>query len=450
MLERFFKLKENNTNVKTEMVAGITTFVTMAYILAVNPAILKTTGMNAGGIFTATVLAAIVGTVAMALLSNYPFALAPGMGLNAFFAFTVATKYGWQYALLAVFVEGLIFILLTSINIREAIFNAIPKNLKFAVSAGIGLFIAFIGLQGAGIVGNSDATLVSMGNISSPQAVLACLGVITIAVLTHYKVKGSILIGIISTYIMGIIAELTGWYQVNIEAGVYSLIPSSLFSLPPSLKEIALFGTLADGAAPIDYKVIFTLPFFAIVFAFLFVDLFDTLGTLIGVSSKAGYLDEKGRLPKAKQALFADSIATSVGALFGTSTTTTFVESAAGVAEGGRTGLSGMFTALFFGLALFFSPVFLAIPAFATAPALIVVGYFMLESITKIDFDDITEAVPAFVTMLAMPLTYSISEGIAFGVISYVLINVLTKKFKKVHPVMAVLCLVFILYLGAQ
>lgn len=445
MLEKMFKLSQNKTNMKTEVVAGMTTFVTMAYILAVNPTILSTTGMNAGGIFTATVLAAIIGSLLMGILSNYPFALAPGMGLNAFFAFTVAVKFGWQYALVAVFVEGLIFILLTMVNLREAIFNSIPQNIKHAVSAGIGLFIAFIGLQGAGIVGDSPATLVTLGNIRAPQAVLACAGVIVIAVLTHYKVKGAILYGILATYGFGIIAQLTGWYVVDINAKMYSLIPSKIISLPPSLKEVIFFGNFAEGAQAIDWSVVFSLPFFGIVLAFLFVDLFDTLGTLMGVSSKVGYLDKDGRLPRIKNALFADAIATSAGAILGTSTTTTFVESAAGVAEGGRTGLTSVVTAIFFGLALFFAPVFLTVPGFATAPALIVVGYFMLDSIQKIDFSDITEAIPAFVTIVAMPLTYSISEGIAFGVISYVVINVFTAKFKKIHPVLAVLCLVFML-----
>ncbi|WP_105615581.1 NCS2 family permease [Vallitalea okinawensis] len=461
MFEKYFKLSENNTTVRKEIIAGLTTFVTMAYILAVNPGMLSATGMDAGAVFTATALAAVIGTLAMALFSNYPFALAPGMGLNAFFTFSVVLGMGksWETALFAVFVEGILFIILTAFNIREAIFNAIPKNLKYAVSAGIGLFIAFIGLQGAGIVGDNPATLVSLGNITSAQAALACFGVLIIAILSHFRVRGAILIGILITYVLGIGAELAGWYIVNPEVGAFSLIPSFANGLSvPSLEPIVFFGAFkGDGFnLALNMDEIMSLEFFAIVFAFLFVDLFDTLGTLIGVSSKAGYLDKEGKLPKAKQALFADSLATTAGAVLGTSTTTTYVESAAGVAEGGRTGLTGVVVAILFTLALFLSPIFLAIPAFATAPALIIVGFFMLDGVKHIEFDDFSEAVPAFITMIAMPLTYSISEGIVFGVVSYVIINGIIwivglfsgkEKANKIHPVLAVLCLIFLWYL---
>lgn len=450
-LNRIFRLKENNTNVKTEVIAGITTFMTMAYILAVNPSILSEAGMDSGAVFTATALAALVSTLLMAALSNYPFVLAPGMGLNAYFAYTVVLQmgYSWEMALAAVFLEGLIFIALSLTNVREAIFNAIPMNLKHAVSVGIGLFIAFIGLQNAKVVVGS-ATLVSVFSFKSSVAngtfnsvgitvVLALVGVLITGVLVVKNVKGNILWGILVTWILGIICQLTGLYQINPELGMFSLLPdfSGGISVP----------SMAPTFMHMDFSAIFSLEFLIIIFAFLFVDLFDTLGTLIGVASKADMLDKDGKLPRIKGALLSDAIGTSLGAVFGTSTTTTYVESAAGVSEGGRTGLTAVVAAILFGLALFLSPIFLAIPSFATAPALIVVGFLMLTSITKIDFADYTEAIPAYICIIAMPFMYSISEGIAMGVISYVVINLATGKVKdkRISILMYVLAILFVL-----
>ncbi|POP31449.1 guanine permease, partial [Lactonifactor longoviformis] len=388
-LEKIFHLKENHTTVKTEVVAGITTFMTMAYILAVNPNILGETGMDSGAVFTATALAALIATLLMAAFSNYPFVLAPGMGLNAYFAYTVVMQmgYSWQMALAAVFTEGIIFIILSLTNVREAIFNAIPMNLKHAVSVGIGLFIAFIGLQNAKIVVGS-ATLVSVYSFKGAlgdgtfrsvgiTVVLALIGVLITAILVAKNIKGNILWGILATWVLGIICELTGLYVPDAELGMFSVIPSFAGGLSvPSL---------APTFMHMDFKGIFSVNFLVIIFAFLFVDLFDTLGTLIGVASKADMLDKDGKLPKIKGALMADAVGTSVGAVLGTSTTTTFVESAAGVSEGGRTGLTSVVAAILFGLSLFLSPIFLAIPSFATAPALIIVGFLMITSITKIN-----------------------------------------------------------------
>lgn len=450
-LEKIFHLKENHTDVKTEVIAGLTTFMTMAYILAVNPNILSATGMDRGAVFTATALAALVATLLMAALSNYPFVLAPGMGLNAYFAYTVVLQMGytWEMALAAVFIEGIIFIVLSLTNVREAIFNAIPMNLKHAVSVGIGLFIAFIGLQNAKIVVGS-ATLVSVysfkgaladGTFSSVgiTVLLALIGVLITGILVVKNVKGNILWGILITWVLGIICQLTGLYQINPELGMFSLLPdfSSGIGVP----------SLAPTFMHLDFSGVFSLNFLIIMFAFLFVDLFDTLGTLIGVASKADMLDKEGKLPRIKGALLSDAIGTSLGAIFGTSTTTTFVESAAGVSEGGRTGLTGVVAAILFGLALFLSPIFLAIPSFATAPALIVVGFLMITSITKIDFDDFTEAIPAYICIIAMPFMYSISEGIAMGVISYVVINLATGKAKdkRISTLMYILAVLFVL-----
>lgn len=450
-LEKIFHLKENRTDVKTEVIAGLTTFMTMAYILAVNPNILSEAGMDRGAVFTATALAALVATLLMAAFSNYPFVLAPGMGLNAYFAYTVVLQMGytWEVALAAVFIEGIIFIVLSLTNVREAIFNAIPMNLKHAVSVGIGLFIAFIGLQNAKIVVGS-ATLVSVfsfkgaienGTFNSVgiTVVLALVGVLITGILVVKNVKGNILWGILITWLLGILCQLTGLYQVNPELGMFSLLPdfSNGISVP----------SMAPTFMHLDFSGIFSLNFLIVMFAFLFVDLFDTLGTLIGVASKAEMLDKDGKLPRIKGALMSDAIGTSLGAIFGTSTTTTFVESAAGVSEGGRTGLTGVVAAILFGLALFLSPIFLAIPSFATAPALIVVGFLMITSITKIDFDDFTEAIPAYICIIAMPFMYSISEGIAMGVISYVVINLATgrMKEKKISVLMYVLAVLFVL-----
>lgn len=450
-LDKLFHLKENRTDVKTEVIAGITTFMTMAYILAVNPNILGETGMDSGAVFTATALSAFIATILMAVFANYPFVLAPGMGLNAYFAYTVVLQmgYSWKTALAAVFVEGLIFILLSLTKVREAIFNAIPMNLKHAVSVGIGLFIAFIGLQNAKIVVDG-ATLVSvysfknsvkngLFNSEGITVLLALIGILITGILVVKGIKGNILWGILITWGLGIICQLTGLYQVNPEIGMYSLLPdfSKGISIP----------SLAPTFMQMDFKGLLSLDFFVIMFAFLFVDMFDTLGTLIGVASKADMLDKDGKLPKIRGALLADAVGTSVGAVLGTSTTTTFVESASGVAEGGRTGLTAIVSAILFGLSLFLSPIFLAIPSFATAPALVVVGFLMLTSITKIDFSDFTEALPAYIAIIAMPFMYSISEGIAMGVISYVVINLATgkAKTKKITALMYVLAILFVL-----
>ena len=455
MLEKFFKLSENGTDVRTEIVAGITTFMTMAYILAVNPKVLSATGMDHGAVFTATALASLIGTLLMALLANYPFALAPGMGLNAYFAYTVVLGMGytWQVALTAVFVEGIVFIVLSLTNVREQIFNAIPMNLKSAVSVGIGLFIAFIGLQNAHIV-IGGATLVELFSLDGYNSstgleatasdvgitvLLAIIGVVITGILVIKNVKGNILWGILITWLLGIICQFTGLYVPNPDVSCYSLLPD--FSNGLSIPSLApIFGKL-------QFDGIFTLDFAVVVFAFLFVDMFDTIGTLIGVSSKANMLDEEGKLPQIKGALLADAIATTAGAVLGTSTTTTFVESASGVTEGGRTGLTAVTTAILFGLSLFLSPIFLAIPSFATAPALIIVGFYMLTNVVNIDFNDIAEAIPCYICILAMPFFYSISEGISMGVISYVALNLITGKVKdkKISGLMYVLAVLFIL-----
>ena len=455
MLEKFFKLSENGTDVRTEIVAGITTFMTMAYILAVNPNVLSATGMDHGAVFTATALASLIGTLLMALFANYPFALAPGMGLNAYFAYTVVLGMGytWQVALTAVFVEGIVFIVLSLTNVREQIFNAIPMNLKSAVSVGIGLFIAFIGLQNAHIV-IGGATLVELFSLDGYNSstgleatvsdvgitvLLAIIGVVITGILVIKNVKGNILWGILITWLLGIICQFAGLYVPNPDVSCYSLLPD--FSNGLSIPSLApIFGKL-------QFDGIFTLDFAVVVFAFLFVDMFDTIGTLIGVSSKANMLDEEGKLPQIKGALLADAIATTAGAVLGTSTTTTFVESASGVTEGGRTGLTAVTTAILFGLSLFLSPIFLAIPSFATAPALIIVGFYMLTNVVNIDFNDIAEAIPCYICILAMPFFYSISEGISMGVISYVALNLITGKVKdkKISGLMYVLAVLFIL-----
>lgn len=426
MLEKFFQLKENNTTVRTEILAGITTFMTMAYILAVNPGILSATGMDKNALFTATAIASVIATLVMALFAKLPFALAPGMGLNAFFAFTVVLGMGhsWQFALTAVFLEGIIFIILTAFNIRELIVNAIPMSMKHAVSAGIGLFIAFIGLQNAGVIVNNDAVLVGLGNMGSASVILALCGVVLTGVLLALKVKGALLIGIFVVTVAGIPFSVT------------HLPESSLVTLPPSIAPIFM---------KFEFKEIFTLDMLIVLFTFLFVDMFDTVGTLVGVSDKAGMLDKQGRVPRVKQALFADAIGTTAGAMLGTSTVTTYVESAAGVAEGGKTGLTSLSVAGMFVIALFFAPVFTMVPGAATAPALVLVGFFMMSPILKINFDDYTESIPAFLTIIMMPLTYSIAEGIVFGMLSYVLLKVLTGKQKDLTVVMVVLAALFIL-----
>ncbi len=448
MLEKTFKLKENGTDVKTEVIAGITTFMAMAYILAVNPNILSASGMNPQAILIATALSAFIGTFCMAFMANYPFALAPGLGLNAYFAYTVCGSmgYSWQFALFAVFIEGLIFVVLSVTPVREAIFNAIPLQLKKGVSVGIGLFVAFIGLQNGKVV-VGGATLVTLApfkaefHTTGAWALLTIIGVLIIAVLHVKKVKGAILIGIFATWILGILFELTGLYTPDAANGFYSTIPSSFtdFSFA-SIGET--FGACFSSAA---FEAFNALDFIVIMFAFLFVDVFDTLGTLIGCADKADMLDKEGKLPRIRPALLADAIATSCGAVLGTSTTTTFVESSSGVSAGGRTGLASVVTGLLFLVSLILSPLFISIPSFATAPALVFVGFLMMGSITGIDLKDPTEAIPAFLALLIMPLVYSISDGICIGVISYVVINLFSGNAKKIKPLMYVLAILFIL-----
>lgn len=446
MLEKLFKLNENKTNVKTEVMGGITTFMTMAYILAVNPTMLSAAGMDKTAVLIATALASFVGTILMALLANYPFALAPGMGLNAYFAFTVcgAMGYSWQVALAAVFAEGIVFIILSLTNVREAIFNAIPLNLKKGVSAGIGLFIAFIGMQGAHLVVANSSTLVSYVDFAGEFhtkgicAILALIGLIITAVLYIKNVKGSILIGILATWVLGMLCQAAGIYMVDVENGFYSLYPSF------GMTDLSTFSLTFGQVFKADFTGVSIINFIVVLFAFLFVDMFDTLGTLIGVATKADMLDKNGKLPRIKQALLADAVATSAGAVFGTSTTTTFVESSSGVAAGARTGLASVVTGLLFLVSILLSPIFCAIPGFATAPALIFVGFLMMTSVVGIDFEDLTEAIPAYLCLLSMPLMYSISEGIAIGVISYVIINLVCGKSKKITPLMYILAVLFI------
>ena len=448
MLEKLFKLKANGTSVKTEAMAGLTTFMTMAYILAVNPSILGDAGMDSTAVLLATALASFVGTACMALMANLPFALSAGMGLNAYLAYTVVLGFGysWQVALLAVFVEGIIFIILSLTNVREAIFNAIPLTLKRGVSVGIGLFIAFIGLQNAGLAVDSS-TLVTITSFtenfstSGICALLALVGLFITAALYIYRVKGAILLGIIATWVIGMLCQVCGVYVPDPAAGYYSLFPTL------ALTDFSKLGETFGQCFNVDFSAVKVVNFIVIVFSFLFVDLFDTLGTLIGVATKADMLDKDGRLPAIKPALLSDAIATCAGAVFGTSTTTTFVESASGVAAGGRTGLTAMVTALLFLLSTLFAPIFTAIPSFATAPALIMVGFLMVGTVTEIRFDDdnLTEAIPAYLAIIAMPLFYSISEGISLGIISYVLLNLVAGKGKKISPLMYVLSVLFVL-----
>lgn len=428
-MEKFFGLKEHKTNVKTEVLAGITTFMTMAYILVVNPGMLSLTGMDVGGVFTATALSALIATLIMALYAKYPFALAPGMGLNAFFTFSVVLGpmgKTWEFALTAVLIEGIVFILLSFIKAREAIFDSIPLNLKNAVSVGIGLFIAFIGLSGAGIVKTGDGTIVALGKLTEGAPLLAIIGIIITGYLLSKNVKGALLIGIISTTVIGIPMGVT-------------ILPEgfkSIVSLPPSMRDVAF--------KFVGFDQIFSIEMVIVVFTFLFVDIFDTVGTLAGVASKADMLDDRGRLPRVGKALMADAIGTVAGACLGTSTVTTYVESASGVSEGGRTGLTALTTAIMFGIALFFAPLFTLVPTAATAPALVIVGLFMMSPITKINFSDYTEAIPAFLTIIMMPFAYSIAEGIVFGMVSYVVLKAIAGKFKDISPIMWVLAILFV------
>lgn len=425
MLKKLFGFDATRTTIKNEIVAGITTFLTMSYILAVNPAIFSLLdGMSDGAVFTSTALAAIVGCLAMAFWGKLPFGLAPGMGLNAFFVYGVCLGmgYSWQFALTAVLLEGIIFILLTVSNIREAIVNAIPLSLRNAIGAGIGLFIAFIGLSSAGVVVSDDATLVALGDITSGSALLALIGIIITGFLFLRNIPGAILIGILVTMLIGIPMGVTDF--------------KGILSQPQSISPIF---------CQFEFDKIFTIDMLIVVFTFLFIDMFDTVGTLVGVCTKANMVDEKGNIYRIKDAFMADAIATTIGACLGTSTTTTYVESAAGIAQGGRSGLTALAVAVCFAVALFFSPLFLSIPSAATAPALIIVGLLMIEPITKIPFDDFSESIPAFVCMVMMPLTYSISNGILLGMITYVLMNIVCGNFKKITSVMYILTVLFIL-----
>lgn len=450
-LDRVFHLSEKNTSIKTEVVAGLTTFVTIAYILAVNPSVLSATGMDSGSLFTATALVSFVGTLLMAALTNYPFILAPGMGINAYFAYTVCLGmgYSWQVALAAIFVEGVIFVILSLTNVREAIFDAIPVNLKYAITTGVGLFITIIGFKNSGIVVPSESTLVKLfsfhqsladGTFSTHgiTALLAFIGFLITAVLVVRGVRGNILIGILITWGLGILCQFAGVYVPDPAAGYYSLLPdfSQGFGVP----------SIAPTFFKMDFSDVFSVGFIVVVSAFLFTNLFDTIGTLIGAASKADLLDEDGKLPNVKGALLAESLGTLFAGMIGTSSTATAVECTAGIAEGGRTGLTGVVVAFMFLLSMFFSPIFLAIPSFATAPALIIVGFMMMCAVTQVDWSHFEEAIPAFVAVVSMPFMYSIAEGISLGIISYVFVNVLSSKdgYKKISAVMWVLFVLFI------
>jgi AGZA family xanthine/uracil permease-like MFS transporter len=445
-MEKLFKLKANGTTVKTELIAGLTTFLSMVYILAVNPSILAAAGMDSGAVFTATAVSAAIACVVMAFFANYPIALASGMGLNAYFAYSVCIPMAeagiqnpWQIALTAVLVEGIVFIILSLFKFRETLVNKVPANLKYGISAGIGLFIVIVGLKGAGIVVGSESTLVDLGNVASPEFVLAMVGFLIVAVLHHYKVPGYILVGILATWVLGMIAQAIGWYKVDVDAGVYSLFPSfSGSSFIPTAPNLFKFD--------FSYVANHVMEFVVIVFSFLFVDLFDTVGTVIGVADKGNLLDKDGNLPKVGAALMADAVGTVVGACLGTSTVTSYVESSAGVAQGGRTGLTALTTGVLFLLALILSPIFLAIPSFATTPALMFVGLLMLSSVKKMTFEgDIADVVSGFVAVVMMPFTYSIANGIMFGILSWVILKICTGKIKDIHPVMWISSALFIL-----
>ncbi|MDY5814032.1 MAG: NCS2 family permease [Bacteroides sp.] len=428
MLEKFFKLKDNGTTVRTEVVAGIITFLTMSYILIVNPNILSQAGMDRAALFTATAIASVAGTLFMALIPNLPIAQAPGMGLNSFFAFSVVLGlgYSWQMALTAVFIEGIIFLILTAFNVREAIVNTIPKSIKEAIPVGIGLFIAFIGLQNAGIIVSNPNTMLTLGDLSSPNIWVATLGLIITAVLFIKNVHGSFLIGIVVSTIFAAIL------------GLVHMPEGGLFSLPPSIAPVFM---------QFEWDHLFTLDMVVVVFTFLFVNLFDTIGTLLGVASKANMLDAEGNFPQIKKALFADALGTTVGAIFGTSTVTSYVESTSGVASGGRTGLTALSTAVMFALALFLAPLFLMVPAAATAPALIIVGLFMISSVININFQDMSESFPAFITILMMPFSFSIAHGIVFGMLAFVLIKTLSNRVSQVSATMWVIFVLFVVKL---
>lgn len=432
MLEKFFQLSENKTTLRTEVIAGITTFMTMAYILGVNPAILSDAGMDKGAVFTATAISALIGTLAMALIARLPFALAPGMGLNAFFAYTVVLTmgYSWQFALTAVFLEGIVFILLTIFNIRDMIVRAIPKNVSHSISVGIGLFIAFIGFKNAGIIVDNSATLISLGDLAQPSALLCLLGMLITGALLTYNVRGALLIGILATTLVGIPLGQT-------------LLPENhqYFSFPPSLDPIFF---------KFEFDKIFTIDMAVVLFTFLFMDIFNTLGTLVGVATRVNMIDEQGNVLRAKEAMLADAVGTTAGAVLGTSTVTTYVESAAGVADGGRTGLTALTVSGLFGVSLILAPIFLMIPAAALSPALIIVGLFMMSNIKELDLEDYTEAIPAFLTIIIMPLAFSITDGIVFGLLSYVFLKICTGKFKVISPTMYIIAFLFILHIWGK
>lgn len=450
-MEKIFKLKENGTTVRTELIAGLTTFLSMAYILAVNPSILSAAGMPSEAIFAATAISAFFATLIMALFANYPVVLASGMGLNAYFAFSVVSQLaeqgitdGWKVALTAILFEGVVFIILSIFKFRETLVNKVPRNLKLGISAGIGLFIVIVGLKGANVIADDASTLVTLGNLGSPDVVLSLVGILIIAALWHFKVKGAILIGIVATWCFGIIAELTGWYQVNPDLGVYSVIPN--------FNNYSVFAPVETMAKETFFKFDFsyiasnTVNFFVILFAFLFVDLFDTVGTLIGVAQEGKMLNDRGELPRVGRALMADAVGTVCGSVLGTSTVTSYVESTTGVAEGGRTGLTALTSAVLFLLALPLYPIFLAIPSFATTPALVFVGLLMLKNVTRMDFEsDIADSVGGFFAVIMMPFSYSIANGIMFGIISWVILKVVTGKVKEIHPVMWVSFGLFVL-----
>lgn len=445
-MEKVFKLKEHGTNVRTEIIAGVTTFLAMVYILAVNPSMLAEAGMSKDAVFTATAVSAALATLCMAFFANYPVALASGMGLNAYFAYSVCIPMAearitdpWQIALTAVFVEGIIFIILSLFKFRETLVNKVPANLKFGITTGIGLFITIVGLKGAGIAIGDPSTLVAMGDIATPQFVLAMVGLILIGIMHHYKVPGSILWGILATWILGMIAEACGWYVVDIEAGAYSLFPDFTdYSFLPAAPYFFNFD--------FSYVTSHFMEFAVITFSFLFVDLFDTVGTLIGVAEKGDLLDKEGNLPRAGGALLADAVGTVVGAILGTSTVTSYVESSAGVAQGGRTGLTAVTAAVLFIVALFFSPIFLAIPGFATTPALVFVGLLMMGSVKNMKFDgDIADVLGGFMAIIMMPFTYSIANGIMFGILTWVILKLCMGKIKDIHWIMWVVSALFIL-----
>ncbi len=449
-MEKLFRLKENGTTVKTEIMAGITTFLAMAYILAVNPGMLGAAGMNSQGVFMATALSAAIATFIMAFLANYPIALASGMGLNAYFAYTICLGEladqtdPWKIALTAILVEGLIFIVLSAFKFRETLVNCIPENLKYGITTGIGLFITFIGLQNAGIAIADASTKVALGDVGSAPVALALIGILIIGIMLYFNVKGAILWGILITWVLGIFAQLIGWYVVDPEAGVYSVLPT----ITSAADFLPSFSSLADTAFKFDFGFVagHFAEFAVIVFAFLFVDLFDTVGTLIGVAAKGNLLDKEGKLPRVGKALMSDALGTVTGACLGTSTVTSYVESSAGVAEGGRTGLTAATTGVLFLLSMFLWPIFGAIPSFATAPALVVVGLFMMSSVLKVKFEgDTADVLGAFVAIIMMPFTYSIANGIMFGILTWMILKILRGKFKEIHPVMWIVFALFVL-----